>query len=385
MALRQQGAWLNWRATALLGLVTSTFSTLVSQFLAGRFGRDAVVDWMVVASIPLQGWGIQAEPSGWVVLAGILFHQTADFLWALAFFGLLGRWTARLTPWAIAAVAPFWAIFTSATEYFVIVAYWQPVFTLEQPYWIGLLVHLTSAWLYPIFPWLRDWLAGHAVAAHRRFARRWATVSGIALLGTGILAFLGWQQLEWPPHIGDASYDQAYMRRMSAHHEQGLALARLAVARGTEPGLRSVARLMVAAQAGDIGIFRQWHRSWFGAELPPGAPEEHAAMPGMLSAAQLAQLEQRHDTAFDALFVALMSHHHSGAIAMADEAMRRAGDPRLRVMAHAIRHSQRGEIMLMHGVSRGPEVAAAAASALLQKAGEGEAERRLEHQHAPGP
>jgi uncharacterized protein (DUF305 family) len=385
MALRQQGAWLNWRAAAVLGLVTSTFSTLVAQFLAGRFWRDAVVDWMVVASIPLQGWGIQAEPSGWVVLVGILFHQTADFLWALAFFGLLGRWTARLGPWAIVAVAPFWAIFTSATEYFVIVAYWQPVFTLEQPYWIGLLVHLTSAWLYSTFPWLREWLSGHAVAAHGRFARRWAMASGTAVFGMAILAFLGWQQREWPPHIGDARYDQTYMRRMAAHHEQGVALARLAVVHGSEPGLRSVARLMVAAQAGDIGIFRQWHQSWFGTGLPAAAPEEHATMPGMLSAAQLVLLGQRRDAAFDALFVALMSHHHSGAIAMADEAMRRAGDPRLRVMAHAIRHSQRGEIVLMQGVSRGPEVAAAAASALLLPAGQGEAERRLDHQHAPPP
>jgi uncharacterized protein (DUF305 family) len=34
---------------------------------------------------------------------------------------------------------------------------------------------------------------------------------------------------------------------------------------------------------------------------------------------------------------------------MAEEAIRRAGDPRLRVMAHAIRHAQKGEIALMYG------------------------------------
>jgi uncharacterized protein YjlB len=61
---------------------------------------------------------------------------------------------------------------------------------------------------------------------------------------------------------------------------------------------------------------------------------------------------------------------------MADAAMREAGDLRLRVMAHAIRHAQRGEIVLMEGVSRGPEVAAAAASALLAPAGDSTAERR---------
>ena len=41
---------LNWRTAALLGLLTSTFSTVVSQLLGGRVGRDPAVDWMVVAS-----------------------------------------------------------------------------------------------------------------------------------------------------------------------------------------------------------------------------------------------------------------------------------------------------------------------------------------------
>jgi uncharacterized protein (DUF305 family) len=48
-----------------------------------------------------------------------------------------------------------------------------------------------------------------------------------------------------------------------------------------------------------------------------------------------------------------MTRHHEGAIAMADKAMREAGDPRLKLMAHAIRHGQRGEIALMHGVAPG--------------------------------
>jgi len=34
----------NWIAAAQLGLVSSTFSTLVSQLAAARIGRDAPVD-----------------------------------------------------------------------------------------------------------------------------------------------------------------------------------------------------------------------------------------------------------------------------------------------------------------------------------------------------
>src|SRR5436305_14814317 len=148
----------DWIAAAQLGLVSSTFSTGVSQLFAARIGRDPAVDWMTVAGIPARDWAISTDPSWWEILSGIAFHQWADFSWALVFFGLLGRWTARLSPGAIALVAIPWAVLTSALEWFVLVPIFpfaQPIFTLQQPYWIGLLVHSSSAVVYPIFFWLR--------------------------------------------------------------------------------------------------------------------------------------------------------------------------------------------------------------------------------------
>jgi hypothetical protein len=92
------------------------------------------------------------------------------------------------------------------------------------------------------------------------------------------------------------------------------------------------------------------------------------AMLGMLSPAQPAVLERyAGEPAFDPLSVNLITHHHQGAIVMADEALRNAGDPRL--MAPAIRQAQRGEILLMHGIPRGFTVSRAAAMALLAPAG----------------
>ena len=79
-----------------------------------------------------------------------------------------------------------------------------------------------------------------------------------------------------------------------------------------------------------------------------------------------------------------MTRHHEGVIAMADEAMRRGGDPRLRLMAHAIRQAQCAEVELMRGIARGPETAATAASALLDPAGEGRAERRDDAEEGHG-
>ena len=65
---RPHDADIDWRAAALLGLVTSTFSTVVSRLGAAQIGRDPVVDWMVVAAIPLRDPALQAEPSWPVVI-----------------------------------------------------------------------------------------------------------------------------------------------------------------------------------------------------------------------------------------------------------------------------------------------------------------------------
>jgi hypothetical protein len=174
-----------------------------------------------------------------------------------------------------------WAVLTSAAEWLFLVPilpFWQPIFTLNQAYWIGMLVHLTSASLYPVFPWLRDRMARRVpTPENRRFARAWSGLAAAGLCGLGILAFFGWQGRE-PPHLGgNVAFDQAYMRRMAAHHAQGAELALLAAERAEDSRLRSLARLMVAEQHGEIAIFRRWWHSWFDGTLPAATAEDHAA------------------------------------------------------------------------------------------------------------
>ena len=82
-------------------------------------------------------------------------------------------------------------------------------------------------------------------------------------------------------------------------------------------------------------------------------------MPGLLDAVEVARLESTEASSFDVLFLELMTRHHAGAVAMADAQLRGGSDPRLRIMAQAIRHEQQGEIALMHGVRGGGAVSAA--------------------------
>ena len=83
---------------------------------------------------------------------------------------------------------------------------------------------------------------------------------------------------------------------------------------------------------------------------------ERAGMPGFLTAEQVGSLKDARLPSFDALFVRLMSIHHAGAVAMAEDELKSRGDLRLRIMAHGIRHEQQGEIALMNGLAGWPAV-----------------------------
>ena len=74
------------------------------------------------------------------------------------------------------------------------------------------------------------------------------------------------------------------------------------------------------------------------AELP--ASEHQASLPGMPTAEELDQLSSLRGPEFDALLLDLMTRHHDAGIALAEEAMANADDPRLRLLADQMRHTQ---------------------------------------------
>jgi uncharacterized protein (DUF305 family) len=229
--------------------------------------------------------------------------------------------------------------------------FWQPIFTLQQPYWIGFLVHLSSAAMYPLFAWLRRSTSEQKAFEARIFLRLWSfgAISGILLLAAAALFAAYDRELPW---IGrDPSVDQAFMRHMSTHHEQGILLASIAAERAADPHLRAVSKLMVASQKGEAKILARWWASWFGEPMQICSAEERVAMPGLLDPEDVARLRSAEASSFERLFVELMTKHHKGAVAMADSELRHGSDPRLRIMSHAIRHEQQGEIELMRGVT----------------------------------
>lgn len=116
---------------------------------------------------------------------------------------------------------------------------------------------------------------------------------------------------------------------MIGHHAQAVHIARWAPTHGASPALQRLAERIVVGQQDEIAIMERWLRNR-GETVP--APDSshnmagghadmsgHAHMPGMLTNAQLAALDDTRGPAFDRLFLTLMIEHHEGAVQMVDE------------------------------------------------------------------
>ncbi|UZR97669.1 hypothetical protein [Chondrinema litorale] len=177
-----------YKAALLLGLIGSTFSTLFIIFGLGRIGENPLVDWMNIG-VSYFDQSIISANLGWeVLMAGVFMHQTADMLWAFAFFGLLWFYTRKLTPLQILIVSIPWAVLAAAVEYYIVANWLQPLGSM--PFWTAILVHVVSGSVYPVFPLIRKWM-GHANLKYVNFAEEWSIVICVGMLAFGMLWAMG--------------------------------------------------------------------------------------------------------------------------------------------------------------------------------------------------
>lgn len=117
--------------------------------------------------------------------------------------------------------------------------------------------------------------------------------------------------------------DIHFMSTMIAHHAQAIDIARWAPTHGASRPLQILSERVINAQQDEIALMQQWLRErrlpvpQATATMPMGgAGHEHHRMPGMLSPAQLQQLDQARGKEFDRLFLTFMIQHHQGAVTM---------------------------------------------------------------------
>jgi uncharacterized protein (DUF305 family) len=115
------------------------------------------------------------------------------------------------------------------------------------------------------------------------------------------------------------------MTGMIGHHAQALVMAGWAPSHGASPSVRTLCERIVNEQQDEIVTMQRWLRDR-GQQVPEAKPgpmkmmmngmEHEMLMPGMLTDAQMKQLDAARGAEFDRLFLIFMIQHHKGAVSM---------------------------------------------------------------------
>jgi uncharacterized protein (DUF305 family) len=146
-------------------------------------------------------------------------------------------------------------------------------------------------------------------------------LAATAGLGTPLAA----QSATAPAHPAFLPADAEFMTGMIGHHAQAILIAGWAPSHGASQPILLLTERIVSGQQDEIDLMKRW-LSDFGQPVPEGKAHYmsgmdmsdmgHASMPGMLSQAQLEQLDAARGPEFDRLFLTFMIQHHEGAIVM---------------------------------------------------------------------
>ncbi|MGH7665324.1 MAG: DUF305 domain-containing protein [Gemmatimonadaceae bacterium] len=119
--------------------------------------------------------------------------------------------------------------------------------------------------------------------------------------------------------------DIRFMTGMIGHHAQAITMSRWAATHGASAAVQTLAGRIINGQKDEINTMQRWLRY----RLQP-VPEPHVAgkgmtmhggdhamlMPGMLTGAQMNELDAARGREFDRLFLIFMIQHHGGAVEM---------------------------------------------------------------------
>src|SRR5881275_3790880 len=138
-----------------------------------------------------------------------------------------------------------------------------------------------------------------------------ARAVALAILATGTCATAGETQTDSGRPYTAA--DVHFMAGMIAHHAQAVLIAGWAPTHGAGPALRALCERIVVGQRDEIAVMQRWLREH---HQPVPEPDPHGylmpgmdhpmLMPGMLTQAQLAQLDAARGAGFDRLFLTFM-------------------------------------------------------------------------------
>ncbi len=112
--------------------------------------------------------------------------------------------------------------------------------------------------------------------------------------------------------------DVEFMQGMIAHHAQAIVMSRMAESHGANPQVLKLSNKIDQSQIPEIRIMQNWLKR--NNQFAPDTSSWHnMMMAGMLTPAQLKELDAAKGIAFDRAYLRLMIQHHAGALKMVDD------------------------------------------------------------------
>ena len=198
---------------------------------------------------------------------------------------------------------------------------------------------------------------GYDEPAPRRTGLAFRVVAGVViallLVGAGIAG--GWLITD-SRTPGDDSADAGFARDMAVHHAQAVEMGMYAFRIAEDPELQIIGYDIATTQQYQIGMMQTWLNAWhLDLASPPGKvmawmPDGSKSvlpdgrMPGMATNDEIKKLKSLTGRQFDILFCQLMLRHHLGGVHMAEEALTKVKDDRVKELAGQIKQSQQLEI-----------------------------------------
>jgi uncharacterized protein (DUF305 family) len=201
----------------------------------------------------------------------------------------------------------------------------------------------------------------------------------MSLLALAACAWAGTVSAQGAPQkpAGGPAYtaaDVEFMQGMIGHHAQAIVMATMCPSHGASAQLALFCQKIIRSQRDEIDLMQTWLRDRGETVPDTGAAHGHDAMkmdmdmskdmdmdmsghhmlmPGMLTPAQLAELDRARGAAFDRLFLTDMIQHHEGALTMVAKLFDSPGagqTPEIFGYATGVDNDQRAEIERMQGM-----------------------------------
>ncbi len=165
---------------------------------------------------------------------------------------------------------------------------------------------------------------------------------------------------------GHNDADVDFAGDMIQHHAQALEMVDLTLGRELDPEVADLSEQIRAAQTPEIERMADWLEEW-DEPVPPTSrdhanahAEEHGEsleldsdMPGMMSADEMAALEDASGEEFQDMWLEMMVDHHEGAVEMAENEVEDGQNAKAVSLAEDIIDAQEKEIATMKDLLQG--------------------------------